>query len=62
MAEFDFGDEVVVSPTAPSQCRPGSRGYIVALATPSSHLVTVEYEDGSSQNLPPDLVVKTTHS
>lgn len=60
MSEFSFGEEVVVSATAPSRYRPGSRGWIVALALPERALVTVEFEDGSSVEVPPDLIDKSS--
>jgi hypothetical protein len=60
MSELNFGDEVVVSSRAPSQYRPGSRGWVVALSLPDRELVAIEFEDGSSIELPPDLIEKST--
>lgn len=58
MTELTFGDQVVVSAKAPIRYRPGSKGWVVALALPDRKLVTIEFEDGSSMDLPLDLVEK----
>ena len=60
VTEFSFGEEVVISATAAPRYRPGSRGWIVALALPERALVTVEFEDGSSLEVPPDLINKSS--
>jgi hypothetical protein len=56
MSEFQFGEEIVVSPDADPRFRPGSKAWIVALAVPGRPLVTVEFEDGSSADVPPELI------
>jgi hypothetical protein len=57
--ELDFGEAVLVSPDAPERCRPGSRGWVVALPLPNRDLLTVEFEDGTSVEISPDLVEKS---
>ena len=59
MNEPDLGDEVLISPNAPARLRPGHKAWVVALAQPNRVLITVEFEDGASAELPPDLVEKT---
>jgi hypothetical protein len=60
MSELSFGDEVVVSSGAPAHYRPGSKGWVVALAVPGRELITIEFEDGASIELPSELIESST--
>jgi hypothetical protein len=57
MSSVTWGDEVVVSDAAPSKFKPGSRAWVVGLGTSERNLVTIEYEDGSSAEIPPELLL-----
>jgi hypothetical protein len=56
VAEPTWGDEVVVVADAPAPYRPGSRAWVVGLRDDPSatgqKLLTIEFEDGSSVDVP----------
>jgi len=54
--ELAFGIEVKVTAAAPREFRPGSRAWVVALPTELDHLVTIEFDDGSSVGVPADVL------
>ena len=67
--EFDFGDEIQVSPNAPQVYRPRESGSIVAIRETESdgiidgrwissgvRLLLVEFADGSSIEIPDEFV------
>jgi hypothetical protein len=56
MADLDFGDEVQVVEEAPSEFRPGHRARVVGLPTANRNLLYIEFEDGSSIEVPPEIV------
>jgi hypothetical protein len=56
---FTFGEKVMVSSIAPSEFRPGSTAWVVALPIPGHDLVTIEFADGSSVDVPPSLVANS---
>lgn len=56
MADLDFGDEVQVVEDAPSDFRPGHRAWVVGLPTANRNLLWIEFEDGSSIEVPPEVV------
>jgi hypothetical protein len=58
--ELTFGDTVVVVAAAPAECRPGNRAFVVGLPDECYPLVTIEFGDGSSIGVRPDLVVRQT--
>jgi hypothetical protein len=60
MADLDFGDEVQVVEDAPSEFRPGHRAWIVGLSTANRNLLGIEFEDGSSIEVPPEVVRRQT--
>jgi hypothetical protein len=51
-----YGDTVIVKAEAPAKYRPGSRASVFALGTPGRDLVGIEFLDGSSVEIPPDLI------
>jgi hypothetical protein len=60
--ELMFGEEVVVVAAAPAEYRPGSRASVVGLPDERYPLVTIEFGDGSSIGVPPDLVARQSTS
>lgn len=60
MPDFDIGDEVRIAEDAPSQFRPGCRAWFVSLPTANRNLVVIEFEDGSSIEVPPEVVRSRT--
>jgi hypothetical protein len=56
MADFDFGDDVRVVEDAPSEFRPGHRAWVVGLPTANRNLLYIEFQDGSSIEVPPEVV------
>ncbi len=58
---FDYGQIVQIAPDAPSDCRPNSKAWIVAVIEdrerfplkhfPDGVVYSVEYEDGSSTDV-----------
>ncbi len=59
--DLRLGDEVRVAPDAGAEYRPGSRAWVVALASAGvvtrDGSVTVEFEDGSDMDVPVVLLV-----
>jgi hypothetical protein len=65
----DYGDEIRIRPEAPEKFRPGARAWVVGFRTITerdesqstfslgSRLVNVEFEDGSSTEVPAQLIV-----
>jgi hypothetical protein len=60
--DLGFGDAVVISPNASARFRPGASGWVVALHQQRRELLTIEFEDGTSVNVPPGLVEKSGDS
>jgi hypothetical protein len=60
MAVLNFGDEVQVVEDAASEFRPGHRAWIVGLPTTDRNLLSIEFEDGSSIEVPPEIVRRQT--
>jgi hypothetical protein len=56
MTSPTWGDEVVVRKDAPSRYRPGSRAWVVGVGAVGVQLLTIEFDDGSSVDIPPTLV------
>jgi hypothetical protein len=65
----DYGDEIRIRREAPEEFRPGARGWVVGFRTITerdeprstfplgSRLVNVEFEDGTSTEVPAQLIV-----
>jgi hypothetical protein len=60
MTDLDFGDEVRVVEDAPSELRPGHLAWVVGLPTAKRNLLYIEFEDGSSIEVPPEIVRRQT--
>jgi len=62
MSKLTWGDEVRIKPDAPPEYRPGARASAVGFredpADPPAILVIVEFEDGSSVEVPEDVVAR----
>jgi hypothetical protein len=60
MSELTWGDEVRIKLDAPPEYRPGATAWAVGFredpADPPAMLVIVEFEDGSSVEVPEDVV------
>jgi len=51
-----YGDTVIVKAEAPPQYRPGSHASVFALGTPGGDRIGIEFLDGSSVEISPDLI------
>ena len=60
MSGLTWGTEVVVVDDAPPEYRPGSRAWVVGLRTDETGLVMIEFDDGTSVELPGALVQERT--
>jgi hypothetical protein len=60
MSELTWGDQVRIKGDAPAEFRPGASASAVGFrenpADPPAMLIIVEFEDGSSVEVPEDLV------
>lgn len=56
--DLDYGETVLVGPSAPTKYRPGSRASVVGLPTETRNLVVIEFEDGTSIEVPPETLVR----
>jgi hypothetical protein len=51
-----WGDEVIVAMDAAATCRPGSRAWVVGMGQTDRDPVTIEFDDGSSVDIPLSLI------
>ncbi len=57
VSEPTWGDEVVVAADAPTEYRPGAKAWVVGLGVRDRDLLIIEFEDGTSVEISPSLLV-----